>query len=209
MRSRHVSLAPSERQQPPETPHVGGGQRKARISPPEFRRDQVNRHVMTADGDNSGVDGFEGTQELDIHLLSGVHSLAESRDGNDPVRPHQRHHHPRASLNRRGNRPLTDATQPYAKVLVLTKRGVDLPAHDRTGPLSRNTHDAQQPLNQWPEELLTGDRRRDRITGNAEHRLRIDNAKHQRVPRLNGHPVNDQLSKARYHLRCVVLLPCR
>ena len=60
----------------------------------------------------------------------GVHALAEPRNRDDSVGSHERHHHPRATLYRRRNRPLPNTPKPNAQELVLAQRGVYLPAHD-------------------------------------------------------------------------------
>ena len=120
----------AERQQAAQAADVGRRQRRARRASRQRVREQIERQVVAADGDDRAADLVEAAQQLDLDLGAGVHPFREARDARQAVGAHHRHDHARAARQRRRHQPLADLAELDPHVLVLAHRRQQL-ARDR------------------------------------------------------------------------------
>ena len=160
---------------------------------------------MTADHHDGPLHVAQRPEQFNGDLLAGRDAFREPGDRDHAVSFHERRDDARPSLHRRRDDSAPDLPEPHPQQLILPHRRRHVARQDRFRLGPRQRLQPQPDLDQRLHEQLARQRGRHRIPGNAEHRLAVDHAQHNRMPGPERHAVHQQVAKVAYHVCGVVL----
>lgn len=157
--------------------------------------EQIQTEIMTAGTEDGALHLRQRHQQINVDLLSMLFPFGGGVDAQDTIGLGQGGDGSRALFERHSDETLINAADDHApELLDSSPRGQVF----GQGGLDGNRWFQRNPLHlcqQRQHQLLHGDNRRDRITGNAHHRFVGNHAKDGRFARHDGHPVHQHFAQ--------------
>ena len=187
MTARQMALAAPKGHEPAQRTNVGRGEAVAGMGFAQQAVQQIQRVVVTADGQQGVVKRRLGTQQVHCHGFPGVTALAVAGDADDAVGTAQAGDGSRAAWQGHGHDGSIHPAQLHAQTFLHAGARGQRVAGNGRGLFAIRGNTLLPQGQQGQHKFFHGDTGRNRITGNADNRLA---AHHSQNCGLAGHDRN-------------------